>query len=112
MTAPKAPAQPDYYILDPKNTDPKRLKKEREKAQKLKKSNAWHALVQRGVCHYCQGKFDPKQLTMDHVVPLARGGTSTLGNVVPACAACNRDKKLETPVDSIFKQLEEERNRK
>jgi 5-methylcytosine-specific restriction endonuclease McrA len=30
---------------------------------------------------------------MDHVVPLVRGGRSTRGNVVPACKACNTDKK-------------------
>jgi hypothetical protein len=33
------------------------------------------------------------ELTMDHVVPLARGGKSTKGNVVPACKPCNNKKK-------------------
>jgi 5-methylcytosine-specific restriction endonuclease McrA len=99
----------DYYILDPAATDPKRVRAEREKAQKLKKSQWWLTLVNRGICHYCQGKFPPSQLTMDHVVPIARGGTSTQGNIVPACRDCNRDKKLSTPVDDIFKQLEKER---
>lgn len=49
---------------------------------------------------------------MDHVIPLARGGTSTEGNIVPSCRNCNRDKKLNTPVDDAFKQLEEERRNK
>jgi len=30
---------------------------------------------------------------MDHVVPLVRGGRSIRGNVVPACKACNSEKK-------------------
>jgi len=30
---------------------------------------------------------------MDHVVPVARGGRSARGNVVPACKACNTNKK-------------------
>ena len=100
----------DYYTLDPKFTDPKRLKKEREEAQKLKKTQWWLDLIQKGICHYCLKKFGAKELTMDHIMPLARGGTSSKGNIVPACRECNRDKKLSSPVDDIFKQLEAEKN--
>ena len=99
------PAGSDYYILDPEFTDPKRMRKEREKAQKLKKSAWWQRQLSQGICHYCQRKFAPKELTMDHVVPLARGGTSTEGNIVPACRECNRDKKLTTPAEELLKKL-------
>jgi 5-methylcytosine-specific restriction protein A len=102
----------DFHLLDPMFTDPRRLKKEREKAQKLKKTQWWLNLLQKGLCHYCKKTFQPGELTMDHVIPLARGGTSTEGNIVPACRNCNRDKKLNTPVDDAFKQLEEERRNK
>jgi 5-methylcytosine-specific restriction enzyme A len=95
-----------YYILNPEDTDPKRIKKEREKAQKLKKSQWWKNLLNQGICHYCQKKFPPLQLTMDHVVPLARGGLSNPGNIVPSCKDCNRNKKLHTPVDQILKDME------
>jgi 5-methylcytosine-specific restriction endonuclease McrA len=97
----------EYYILDPKHTDPKRLKKEREKASKLKKSQWWRTQLNRGVCHYCENKFSPAELTMDHRVPLARGGESKPGNVVPACQACNQSKKLGTPVEEILRKLKE-----
>jgi hypothetical protein len=43
------------------------------------------------------------------LIPLARGGTSAKGNIVCACVKCNQDKKLDTPVDSLFEQLERER---
>jgi 5-methylcytosine-specific restriction endonuclease McrA len=36
---------------------------------------------------------------MDHLVPLGRGGTSTRGNVVPACKDCNNRKKGMLPVE-------------
>ena len=98
----------DYYILSDENADPKRIKREREKARKLKKSQWWLNQTNRGICHYCQNKFSPSQLTMDHVVPLARGGQSNPGNIVPACQTCNRDKKLHTPVDEILKKIERE----
>jgi hypothetical protein len=46
---------------------------------------------------------------MDHLVPLARGGVSVKGNVVPACKECNAKKKLHTPVDLLFLQIEQEK---
>ncbi len=102
-------ASDDYYVLNPEHTDPARLKREREKARQLRKTQWWLSLVNRGICHYCQKKFPGHELTMDHVIPLARGGTSVQGNIVPACKDCNRDKKLATPVDDLFKQLEAEK---
>lgn len=98
-----------YYVLDPSLTDPKRIRKEREKAQKLKRSAWWQNKVREGVCHYCQEKFLPKELTMDHIVPIARGGTSTQGNVVPSCRACNQKKRLSTPAEELLEQLKNEK---
>lgn len=97
----------EYHTLDPEHTDPARLRREREKARKLRKSQWWLRLVNQGLCHYCGRKFAAKELTMDHVVPLARGGTSTPGNIVPACRECNRDKKLETPAERLLRKLAE-----
>lgn len=94
----------EYYILTPEDSDPRRIKKEREKARKLKKSQWWLTQLNRGVCHYCGKKFSPSQLTLDHIVPIARGGTSTPGNIVPACRACNRDKKLDTPAERLLRK--------
>jgi len=108
----KSKAPDDYYVLDAEHTDPARLKREREKARKLKKTQWWLDRLNRGICHYCERRFSASQLTMDHIVPLARGGESTQGNIVPACRECNRDKKLDTPVDQLFKQLETEKTRK
>jgi 5-methylcytosine-specific restriction endonuclease McrA len=98
----------EYYILDPEASDPRRIRKEREKAQKLKKSQWWLRQLNQGICHYCGNKFAAKELTMDHIVPLARGGTSTPGNIVPACRPCNRDKKLVTPAEQVLKQIRED----
>lgn len=40
-------------------------------------------------CAYCEGPHE----SWDHVVPVAGGGDSTPGNVVPACLSCNASKK-------------------
>ncbi len=94
-----------YYILNEEFSDPKRIKKERDQARKLKKSQWWFLQIQKSLCYYCQKKFLPSQLTLDHIVPLARGGRSRRGNVVPACPPCNQQKKLHTPVDQLLNQI-------
>ena len=86
--------------------DDAHIARERAKARELKKSAWWQALLQKGICHYCGRKFPPGELTMDHLVPVARGGKSTRGNIVPCCRACNADKKYYTPAELIMKQLE------
>ena len=102
-------ADQPYYFLDTANTDPRRLKKEREKARELRQSDWWKKKIAEGLCHHCGKRFPPKELTMDHLVPLARGGVSSKNNIVPACKACNAGKKLDTPVDELLRKISEEK---
>ena len=37
--------------------------------------------------------------TLDHVIPLARGGRSTRDNLVPSCKECNTRKKSSLPIE-------------
>jgi 5-methylcytosine-specific restriction protein A len=99
----------EYFLLDPAHTDPKRIKKEREKARELRKTPWWKAKIRDGVCHHCGERFKPEELTMDHLVPIARGGLSVKSNLVPSCKGCNAQKKLATPVDLLFAELEREK---
>jgi 5-methylcytosine-specific restriction endonuclease McrA len=101
-----------YYTLDPAHTDPQRVAKERKKAQELKKSEWWRTKLNQGLCHYCGKKFLPSELTMDHVIPIARGGESIKSNVVVACRPCNQSKKLATPIDDLFAQIAQEKESK
>jgi 5-methylcytosine-specific restriction endonuclease McrA len=88
--------------------DDKHVSKERRKAREMRKTEWWRQQLQKGICHYCGGKFPPEELTMDHIVPLARGGKSTKGNIVACCKECNNDKKYLTPAEMIMKRLERE----
>ena len=92
-----------YFFVDKAH-----IKKEKEKARLAKKSSWWHQKRLSGICYYCGQKFKPEELTMDHIVPLARGGRTTQGNVVPSCKECNKKKGVDTPVDLFFKNSEEE----
>ncbi len=78
---------------------PEQLRKEKEKAQVLRRSQWWKRQLARGVCHYCGRPVPPSELTMDHVVPLVRGGKSTRGNTVTACKECNSKKKYLLPLE-------------
>jgi 5-methylcytosine-specific restriction protein A len=92
--------------------DPAHIGREKKKAQELKKSQWWKKEIAKGVCYYCGHKFDPDKLTMDHIVPLSRGGKTSKGNVVPCCKQCNTEKKYLTPVEIRLKEMEREKNLK
>jgi len=78
---------------------PESIKKEREKARDLRKSGWWQNKLAAGLCHYCRKETEKKNLTMDHIVPVSRGGKSSKGNVVSACKSCNTAKKDLTAVE-------------
>lgn len=44
-------------------------------------------------CAYCG---EAKKLTRDHAVPLSRGGTDSIDNIIPACQWCNSRKRTRT----------------
>lgn len=78
------------------------IKRERAKARKLKKTSWWQKKVSRDrACYYCQKSLDIHTATLDHVVPLSRGGESTKGNIVLSCKACNTEKKNQTAFEMI-----------
>ncbi|MCY4513492.1 MAG: HNH endonuclease [Bdellovibrionales bacterium] len=71
------------------------IKKERERARQLKKTRWWKEKLQQGLCHHCGQTFPPEDLTMDHLVPLARGGRTGKNNVVVSCRPCNTKKSYK-----------------
>lgn len=86
----------DWFIVE---VDERFIRREKEKAREIRKSRWWKSRVAAGRCHYCGGTFPPEDLTMDHVVPIVRGGTSSRGNLVPACRDCNSRKKYLLPIE-------------
>jgi 5-methylcytosine-specific restriction endonuclease McrA len=75
------------------------VKRERDKSRELRRSRWWQNRLALGVCHWCGGSFPPEELTMDHVIPLARGGKASRNNVVPSCKECNSRKKYLLPME-------------
>ncbi|KAF0215618.1 MAG: hypothetical protein FD174_4066 [Geobacteraceae bacterium] len=61
----------DYFVIEVSEQE---IKREKEKARELRR-------------------------TMDHLVPIIRGGKSVRGNVAPACKECNFKKKYMLPIE-------------
>jgi len=54
----------------------------------------------RFTCQYCGAQPGSEELTIDHVQPRSRGGTSTWENCVLACIECNSKKADRTPIEA------------
>jgi len=54
-------------------------------------------------CQYCHKKFAERELTLDHVKPVVRGGKKTWENIVAACMRCNQRKSDRTPEEAGFR---------
>jgi 5-methylcytosine-specific restriction endonuclease McrA len=73
------------------------LRFEKVPRQEVKFSRGNIYLRDRNRCQYCGKKFSTSELSLDHVVPVSRGGKSTWENVVCACLKCNVRKGNRLP---------------
>jgi 5-methylcytosine-specific restriction endonuclease McrA len=73
------------------------IKREKAKARLLRKSSWWQKKLAKALCYYCQEPLEPATATMDHIVPLSRGGYSSKGNIATSCKTCNTNKKNYCP---------------
>lgn len=57
----------------------------------------WNEILRlsNGSCHYCHIDIGLFHLTIDHVIPLAKGGGTTAQNTVAACERCNTKKHIQ-----------------
>ncbi|WP_337833115.1 HNH endonuclease [Desulfopila inferna] len=87
----------DFLEFD--GVDDAEIRRQKAKAREMRKTRWWQQKTSAGKCWYCGRKTAFKDLTMDHLVPLARGGKSTRENIVPSCKSCNTIKKSMLPLE-------------
>lgn len=80
-------------------------KREKEKARALRQGVWWKQVLGKGMCYHCQQKFKAEELTMDHLIPIARGGKSDKKNCVPSCKDCNTKKGYKTRAEMALDEL-------
>lgn len=56
-------------------------------------------------CQYCGVKYQPEELTYDHVMPKSRSGRTEWENIVTCCVDCNRKKGGRTPPEAGMKLI-------
>src|SRR3989338_7674443 len=98
----------DYFIS---TVTEQENRKERQKARDLRKTQWWKRKCAERKCYYCEREVPPQELTMDHIVPVIRGGKSAKNNIVPACKECNIKKKhsLSMEWEAYLKRLKKEK---
>lgn len=81
-------------------------KKEKAKARELRAGSWWKQRLGEGICYHCENKFPPSELTMDHLIPIARGGKSDKKNCVVSCKQCNTKKGHKTRAEMAMDDIE------
>jgi 5-methylcytosine-specific restriction protein A len=76
---------------------PDALRREKTRARDLRGTAWWKRRIALGRCHYCARTVGARALTMDHLVPIIRGGRSIRANLVPSCHECNARKQSALP---------------
>lgn len=90
------------------DTSPLPIKKKKQKQAKIEDTdNNIHAPYQKkrvivynkhkGICWLCEQPVDPHRFTIDHVIPISKGGTHHVKNLRPAHGDCN-NLKSDLPI--------------
>ena len=82
------------------------VKREKNKARELRQSSWWKQQLGNGKCYHCEQRFSPAELTMDHLIPVIRGGKSDKKNCVLSCKECNSKKGHKTRAELALDELE------
>lgn len=85
-----------------KQANPERKRELEHRRRARKQQNGVYTIAEKdmrklsGPCAYCGGL---ENITIDHVIPISRGGTHGIGNLVPACSKCNNQKLDKTVME-------------
>jgi hypothetical protein len=76
----------------------------------LTKSRRYAILARDGFqCRYCGAAADNTVLVVDHIIPVALGGTNDPENLITACEVCNQGKAAKTPTTAAPTETDRKR---
>lgn len=75
----------------------------RNKSLPLTKKNLYYR--DKGKCAYCGAMLSLEKATVDHILPMSKGGRTRWENVTIACSECNFKKNDRTPEQAGLKIL-------
>lgn len=56
-------------------------------------------------CYWCEKSLDSTLATLDHIIPLSRGGTNGTDNFVLACHNCNKNRRNDMPTRTEWEKM-------
>jgi 5-methylcytosine-specific restriction endonuclease McrA len=56
-------------------------------------------------CYWCKKPLDASTATLDHIIPLSKGGTNGIDNLTLACEDCNQSRDNELPAQTEWEKL-------
>ena len=87
------------------HADGTHIKREKARAREIRASQWWRQEIGKGVCYHCEQIIPREELTMDHLIPISRGGKSNKKNLVVSCKRCNSLKKNLTVAELRFSEI-------
>lgn len=93
-------------VMDQRSWKPKKKKRKKTPLKQSRaKTKILHEL-QSGLCFYCGKSVSLESATKDHRVPISKGGSNEMSNLVMACPRCNiaKGSKSEEEFRLIIKE--------
>ena len=88
------PEQAVQMAFDPPPIPPSFLKEKRKGNSRAKRRSM---LRKSQICYWCKTALGINNSTIDHVIPLHRGGLDNANNRVLACKPCNKNRGHQMP---------------
>ncbi len=91
-----------WRLLNPEKCKAYNHRKDVKRRSKLAIGNVSDGFIKRLLtkskrCYWCLKPLDLTQKTIDHIIPIARGGCHTNSNLVVSCFPCNQRKGTKLP---------------
>ena len=82
---------PQHCLMTNKELQRKRKRLRERHKKRIKNITLKQRILDKtnGLCTYCGTELTLESLTVDHIIPIFRGGENDLDNLVPACWDCN-----------------------
>jgi len=58
------------------------------------------------ICHYCKKQLTRFSATLDHILPVSKGGDNSFDNLITACLQCNSQRTNNEVMDAIIRGKE------
>lgn len=103
----KAPALcKGYYPYDTEDIEADKPKEKQKREKYTVEERKIFYDKSNGHCQLCGRKISLDSMTLDHVIPLSKGGKDTMENIQSACSICNRMKTDILPMEFMEKITE------